>query len=299
MIGKRLTHILMLVLATGMTTSAVVLGDVGQFKPFRIENSRLHQLIQIIQTDQDETKRKAAIVELGRADPRLTTEVIQTITEALLKDPSPAVRLTAIETIGRFNTVFPLTGLALESTVELDASPLVRKAAKEALWHYHLIGYKSSKSGKEFAMQTVEPPLAKPARAPVPVTSEPPVLPVVAQYQPPAILQLPPVGTSPGPRVALLPHPVGPVALLTAVPPHANLTVEPPIAPPSNMTVIPPPKVYEPPILHQWPELSTTGASHPYMLDLPPIVTSPGTIPGVTPFPDSTKEPPITKSNRK
>ncbi len=298
MTGSRLALVLTLVLGTGFTIPAVGLGDGGLFKPTRIEPARIHQLIQIIQSDPDEMKRKAAVAELGRADPRLSSEVIQAVTEALLKDPSPAVRLTAVEVIGRFNTVFPMSGLALESAMELDASPVVRKAAKQALWEYHLIGYKSGKSGNEFAAQTQEPPRAKPARLPVPVTAEPPVVPVVAQFLPPTVAQLPPVGPSPGPRVSLVPQAVGPVAFLTAVPPHPNLTVEPPLAPTSSKAVTPP-MVYEPPILQQWSDPWTVGTLYPFTIDLPPIVSPPGPIPGVTPFPESTAEPPIRKSNRK
>ncbi|HEV3438015.1 MAG TPA: HEAT repeat domain-containing protein [Gemmata sp.] len=298
MTGSRLALVLTLVLGTGFAIPAVGLGDGGLFKPTRIEPARIHQLIQIIQSDLDEMKRKAAVAELGRADPRLSSEVIQAVTEALLKDPSPAVRLTAVEVIGRFNTVFPMSGLALESTMELDASPVVRKAAKQALWEYHLIGYKSGKSGNEFAAQTPEPPRAKPARLPVPVTAEPPVVPVLAQLPRPTVAQLPPVGPSPGPRVSLAPQAVGPAALLTAVAPHPNLTVEPPLALNSSKTVTPP-MVYEPPILQQWPEPWAVGTLHPFTIDLPAIVSPPGPIPGVTPFPESTAEPPIRKSNHK
>jgi hypothetical protein len=298
MTGNRFAIVLTLALGIGFTTPALGLGDGGPVKPTRIEPARIHQLVHIIQSDPDEAKRKAAVMELGRADPRLSSDVIQTITEALLKDPSPVVRLTSVEVIGRFNAVFPLSGLALETAMESDASPVVRKAAKQVLWEYHLIGYKSAKSGDEFAAQTPEPPRAKPARLPVPVTAEPPVVPVLAQFPPRTIAQLPPVGPAPGPRVSLFPELTGPIALLTAVPPHPNLTVEPPLAQPANKTFTPP-NVYEPPILPQWPEPSTVGTPHPFALDLPPIVSPPGPIPGVTPFPEPTAEPPIRKAIRK
>jgi hypothetical protein len=298
MTGKRFALFLTLALGTGFTTPAVGLGDGGLMKPVRIEPARIHQLVHIIQTDADELKRRAAVLELGRADPRLTSEVIQTITEAMLKDPSPAVRLTAVEVVVRFNAVFAFTGLALETAMESDVSPVVRKAAKQALWEYHLIGYKSAKSGDAFATQTLEPPRAKPARIPLPVTAEPPVVPIVAQVVPQTIAQLPPVGPAPGPRISLIPETAGPLALLTAVPPHPNMTVEPPLAMALSNTVTPP-VVNEPPIFPHWPEPTTVGKPHPFAVDLPPIVSPPGPIPGLTPFPDSTTEPPISKAIRK
>jgi hypothetical protein len=295
--GTRLTLIFALAIGAGFLTSSAGLGDGNPLVRTRLEQARINQLIPIIQSDPDENKRNAAVAELSRADPRLSAGVIQVVTEALLKDPSPTVRLTAVGVIGRYKTVFSLAGLALETAMESDASPVVRKAAKQALWEYHLIGYKSAREVDAFTRQTPEPPLAKPARLPVPVTAEPPVIPVAVQIRT-AVPQLPPVAQSPGPRISQFPQPIGPITLLTSVPPHPNLTIEPPMAQPQNKSVSPP-VVREPPILPHWPEPSSAGTPHPFAVDLPPIVSPPGPIPGVTPFPEIIAEPPIIKPIQK
>ena len=277
--------------------SAVMGADTGPLHRFRVEPARVRQLIQVIQVDPDENKRKAALVELGHADPRLMTEVIQSVTDALLKDPSPAVRLTAVEVISQFKIVFPYSGIALESTIESDKSEVVRTAAKQALWEYHLMGYKSAKGGDGLPPQTAEPPLARPARVAVPVTSEPPVIPVLAEVRPPTYTQLPPVGELPGPRVFNLPNSLGQLSNSRSVHPPLTATIEPPRATSRKMTL--PPSVQEPPILPQWPERFRVGTTPPFAFDLPSIVTPPGPIPGFIPYPESPPALPEPKTLRK
>jgi hypothetical protein len=208
------------------------------------------------------------------------------------------VRLTAVGVIVRYKTVFSLAGLALETAMVSDVSPEVRKAAREALWEYHLMGYRSVRELEEFSKQTAEPPIAKPAQLPIPVTAEPPVIPVAVKSQPTAVTQLPPVGQLPGPRVSLFKQQIGPVTLLTAVPPHPNLTVEPPLAQPKTKSIAPP-NVQEPSILPHWPGPISAGKPHPFAADLPPIVSPPEPNPGITPLPSLTTEPPINKPIQK
>jgi len=294
---NRLTVTLVTIAAIATNTTSFGGGDGKQSPRTHLEATRMHQLFQILQSDVDEKKRKNALLELGRADPRLTTEVIPAINDTLLKDHSPAVRLTAVEVLAQYRAVFPMSGLALETAMESDPSVIVRSAAKQAIWEYHLMGYKSAKGGDGFAAETPEPPRAKPARQPIPVTAEPPVVPVVAKYPPPAIDQLPLVSPAPGPRVTLVPKSPAITALLTTVPPHPNLTVEPPLARPAK--VVPSPIIMEPPILPRTPEPSTIVTPRPLVFDLPPIVPHPGKIAGVIPLPEPTIEPPICKPNRK
>ncbi len=286
-----------LTVLAGLTANAAVgLADGGSVKATRLDSSRLHQLVQIVHSDADEQRRKAAVIELGKADPKLNTEVIQAVTHALLKDPSAAVRLTAVEVITRYRSVFTVAGLALESAVESDPSQIVRTAARQALWEYHLIGYKSVKWGDGFLPQTAEPPIARPARARTPVTAEPPVVTVAAQAPAPAVAQLPAVTPAPGPRVA--PLPAGPLTLISPVPPHANLTVEPPLAAPFSRPTYGP-LVHEPPMKPHYPEPTSVGTPHPFAADLPLIVPPPGPLSGATPLANPTVEPPFTKSQRK
>jgi hypothetical protein len=263
-----------LIVGASPLTSSVAWGDGGPSVRARLDQSRINQLIQIIQSDPDEIKRNAAVAELSRADPRVSAGVIQIVTEALLKDSSAKVRLTAVGVIGKYNSVFPLAGLALETAMESDATPAVRKAAREALWEYHLIGYKSARAVEELTRQTPEPPLAKRAAKPTPVTAEPPIITVAVKSPAPTVTQLPPIGQSPGPRLTFIPQQVGPINLLTAVPPHPNLTVEPPLAQSMTKSVAPP-SISEPKILPHWPAPLSVGKPHPFAGDLPSIVPPP------------------------
>lgn len=297
MLGTR--HITALAIGLVFALPASLFGDGGGLfaRKQRTDPARVRQLLDIVQTSQDAKKRMAAVAELAAADPRLQTDVIPTIVVALRKDVSPAVRAAAAELIGRYNVAYPTAGLALEDAVEKDPSPVVRDAAQQALWEYHLLGYRSARGANGVLGQTVEPPLAQPAREPGPVTSEPPTA-LAAQgavsVPTPTIAPLPPIGPAPGPRVA--PGLVKTGNALATVPPHPNLTVEPPLARSIASTATTPRATAEPPIRFRWPEPVSTGKAPPLALNLPPIVTNPGPIPGVTPFPDPTGEPPIARS---
>ena len=136
------------------------------------------------------------------------------------------------------------------------------------------------------AVQTAEPPLAKPAPPRPVTTNEPPT----ARLLPTAGVTLtsthplPPLGPPPGPRVSPGVWPKGPRELLAAAPRHPNLTVEPPLAPPPRRPAVP--RTYaEPPIRPRWPDPSMIGKPAPFaptvakpppiLLELPPIVPPP------------------------
>src|SRR5262245_61807998 len=138
MIGTRLT--LAIGLGIGIVAPVAGWGEGGGLfnRKSKVDPARVRQLTEILKSEPDEKKRKAAVAELAETDPRLQLEVIPALTTALRKDPSAAVRSAAADVIGRFNVVFPIAGLALEDAMESDASPTVRNAAKQALWEYHL-----------------------------------------------------------------------------------------------------------------------------------------------------------------
>src|SRR4051794_16853638 len=117
----------------------------------RLDPARVRQLVDIVRADPDEKKRAAAIVELTDADPRVQIEVIPALVAALRKDTSEIVRRASAEVIGRLNIIFPAAGLALEDAAIADPSGAVRGAARQALWEYHLLGYRSAKGGDAFA----------------------------------------------------------------------------------------------------------------------------------------------------
>ncbi|MBM3983980.1 MAG: HEAT repeat domain-containing protein, partial [Planctomycetes bacterium] len=129
----------------------------------RTDGARVPALLETLKNDPDEKKRKAAATDLGRADARLLPEVVPGLVAALQKDAAPAVRMEAADAISSLDAVFPVAGVALEGAASSDASPLVRLAAKKALWEYHLNGYRSPKGADGVAAQTVEPPFASPA----------------------------------------------------------------------------------------------------------------------------------------
>ncbi len=293
MIGTRFT--LAIALAVGADAPVVGLGDGGGLfgRKMRAEPARIRQLAEILRSEPDEKKRKAAVAELAEADPRVHPEIIPALAAALRKDASAAVRLDAAEAIGRYKIVFPTAGLALEDTLESDAAAAVRGAVKEALWEYHLLGYRSARGFAGFAGQTAEPPIAQPPRPAEPITSEPPTALAVAAVHTPTLAALPPVGPPPGPRAS--PAVTRPGSLLAVPPSLLNLTVEPPRAMPTAAQVSMPTATTEPPIRLRWPEPITVGKPPPLAVHLPSIVLDPGPIPGVTPFPEPTAEPPIRK----
>ncbi len=260
----------------------------------KVEAAKARELVETLKNNPDEKKRKAAADELGGADTRTCPEVAPALIVALRKDTSAAVRLEAAEALRQLGEVFPQAGVALEDAVETDSSPLVRLAAKRALWEYHLSGYRTAKGTDGFAAETAEPPLASPTGArpvvllvPAPPAAAPQVPPVAAAPAP----QLPPIASQPvpqpGPRMFwpnVLPGPR--TAIRTALnfgpPPILNMTGEPPLAKKPAaapvVTVDPPKATPEPPLrLPTAPEWKPTLP--PFQPDLPPVVTPPGTLP--------------------
>jgi hypothetical protein len=302
-------------LLLALVTLAVVAGVVaplradgpGWFprKP-KVEPARVRQWVEIVRSEADEMKRRAAILELSAVDPRVHTEVIPALVAALRQDPSAAVRAAAAEAIGRCPVVFPLAGLALETANEIDPVPAVREAARQALWQYHLIGYRTARSIGERVVQTAEPPFARPARPRLPVVAEPPTAPTAPAVpalppvlSPPAPDSLPPLGMPPGPRLLTSRVPLGPLSRVPA-PVHTPLTVEPPLARPAPLATgaaptVPGSSTSEPPLarpapvlssvslpafdpprtLPRWPEHVPVGPTPPLALDLPPLVPPP------------------------
>ena len=245
-------------------------------RPRLIDGARVRQLADILRSDPDEKRRKAAVAELADADPRVHPDVMPSLVAALRKD-APGVRASAAEAIGRFRTVFPLAGQALESAAESDPSPAVRDAAKQSLWEYHLNGYQSAKGTGPFMTQTAEPPIAKPGRPRPPATAEhsTATAPLPRATLPmPSALVLPTTGVPPGPRVSRLPGLTGSRSILNAVR-VASATGEPPLARKANPPVPTPKFTDEPPILLRWPEPVVIGHSPTFTLDLPPIVPPP------------------------
>ena len=168
----------------------------------------------------DEAARKQAAEELRSLDPRSNAEVFPALIGALQKDPSPAVRVAAADSVGKLKPVYQPAGMVLEAVAKADPDPAVREAAQNALFQYHLGGYTTPVGPRPAT--TPEPPVAaKPTvpgaftfrpitnvlgRGPVPTpTAEPPLAKKpAAKPTPPAIPQ-PMPATLPPPEPAALP----------------------------------------------------------------------------------------------
>jgi hypothetical protein len=203
------------------------------------------QLVEKLKSDPDEKKRLAAVEELVDYDPRTHLDVLPTLVNSLKQDPSPAVRAAAAEVIGEMKPVQQNAGVALEQTNANDPSESVRKAAQQALWQYHLNGYRSAGANATLP-QTAEPPLAKPkAKSPIvpiaspvkqsttpatPVSNTKPQAEVKGGIYPqtaePPLAKPKPTVQPPTPSLAVPPLPVVPT--VPTVPPSTTPSVPPP-----------------------------------------------------------------------
>lgn len=227
--------------------------------------SRAKQLVETLRTDPDEDKRKAAATELKGLDPRNNPEVIPGLIASLQKDPSPAVRIKAVEALGELKPIAEPAGLAMEAVKTTDPDPKVRKAVGDALWQYHLNGYKTPESGTPLSMMNDKPgtvrPAAKPGESFQPIrntvgkviapllTPEPPLAPPKPKFPvtPPAPAVTPaplapqdlPKG-APQPMPTTLPVEALPVSRVKETPTVGGL---PPLSIPQVEVPAPPPRV--------------------------------------------------------
>jgi hypothetical protein len=138
---------LVVVAAMGLHTHAQAGGGLGIFsrKPKQNPAEQVPALIMQVKTDKDEGKRATAAEELRNYDPKAFPEVLTVLTDALLKDVSPSVRAESASTIAKLRPINQQAGFALEQASANDPSLRVRVAAKQALWQYHLVGYRSGR----------------------------------------------------------------------------------------------------------------------------------------------------------
>jgi hypothetical protein len=193
-------------LVPGLVMAGVFFGK----KQVRVDPAtRVQQLLAIIKTDGDETKRSSAAEELRDYDAAQFPEMIPILADVALSDQKVSVRAEAAHTLGKLRPISQQAGSALEQAASKDSSLRVRLAAKTALMGYYMAGYKSNPKQLNSFPSTKEPPLADP------VTQGPTLVQPQAQ-QPP----VPTIRTSPNP-VPVQPARVG-----------STQTVEPPLAGP-------------------------------------------------------------------
>src|SRR5947207_9375688 len=120
-------------------------GIFGRGKPKANPAERVPELLIQLKTDKDEAKRAAAAEELRQYDPKAFPEILATLIDVLAKDASPGVRSEAATSIGKLRPISQQAGYALEQATANDASMRVRMSARQSLWQYHLVGYRSGK----------------------------------------------------------------------------------------------------------------------------------------------------------
>ena len=170
----------------------------------KIDAARAKHLVDVLRSDPDERKRKAAVAELRDADPRTHGEIMSAVVTSLQRDPAAGVRAESADTLRHYKVVSPVAGVALETAAESDSSPVVRDAAQQALWEYHLGGYRSAKGTDGFAGQTAEPPMAKPVTRMARAAPAAVVVPASA-VKPVEVVALSPPKTAPPPVPAMPP----------------------------------------------------------------------------------------------
>ncbi len=198
--------------------------------------------VDVLKADLDEKRRVAAAEALRNIDPRTNSDVMPALMASIQQDPSAAVRAAAAETVGKLKPVSTEAGASLEMVVVSDPSEAVRKAAQQALWQYHLNGYRSAAANMA-TPQTAEPPLAKPkslaprSAVPVVLTSQTPAITVVA---PPPVAR--PITTGIG-KGAIYPQTIEP----PLAKPKTPVSVVKPVMP--KVEVTPPVPSIEVPLL--------------------------------------------------
>ncbi len=201
--------------------------------------AKAKQLTTTLGTSPDEAARKQAAEELRSLDPRSNPEVFPALIGALQKDPSPAVRVAAADTVGRLKPVYQPAGIVLDGVAQTDPDPKVREAAQAALFQYHLGGYVTPRGPQ--ASGSAEPPIAARRPTPPPVATFRPITNTVGKgvFYPPTAE--PPLAKGLQPAPAAKPAPAAPPpALLPQPMPPALPPIPPPAAPSVPTGPLPP-----------------------------------------------------------
>jgi hypothetical protein len=206
--------------------------------------SRSKQLIETLRNDPDEAKRKAAAQEIRGLDARNVPDIIPALIQSLQKDPSPTVRMEAVDTLGKLKPISQPAGLAMESALQTDPDLKVRDAIKAALWQYHLNGYKTPQGGSPLAMQNTEPGTvtgtttsAKPSTGRIDTTFQP-IKNSVGKIAPPTLSVEPAIAVKPNLKPVPMVKPAETPKPMPTVKPPETVTIPQPIIP--TVTVPPP-----------------------------------------------------------
>jgi hypothetical protein len=113
---------------------------------------RVPELIVIVKTDKDESKRASAAEELRQYDPKANADIVPILIDVLLNDAKPGVRVEAAESLGKLRPISQEAGWALEQAKEKDNSMRVRAKARYELLGYYWAGYHSDPKMKDGAV---------------------------------------------------------------------------------------------------------------------------------------------------
>jgi hypothetical protein len=179
---------------------------------------RVPELIVIVKTDKDESKRAAAAEELRQYDPTANADIVPVLIDVLMNDPKPSVRMEAAESLGKLRPISQEAGWALEQAKDKDASMRVRAKARYELLGYYWAGYHSDP-------KTKDAPAANPKDVPMEKGK-------VAMPAPAGTL--PPTGTGKGApeKVIVIPAPKTTVTPVNR--PGVGETAPPPLAEPTK-----------------------------------------------------------------
>jgi hypothetical protein len=232
--------------------SVVTPAPAGLFsrKPKADPAERVPELLIQLKTSPDESVRSAAAEELRQYDPKSFPEIMTGLIDVLGRDTSPAVRSEAAASLGRLRPISQQAGYALEQAQTNDGSMRVRLSARQSLWQYHLVGYRSGKVPEN------------PANA----------------NKADATVSAPPGPSTPAAAMPRSPSPRG-------TPNHARETPEPPLAVPPAAVPVSRPKTpapaqlvpVNPPKLQPAPSTPPPGKSAPAVPPPPPHKQAPTT----------------------
>ena len=247
---------------------------------------RVPQLIGIVKTDAEESKRVAAVQELRDHDTKAFPEIVPILVDVAKSDAKAGVRAEAVNSLVRIRPISTLAGQAIEKVAAGDESWKNRMSAQAALVRYRLAGYSSppappspsppvparttsqQKNSSPQLPQSQEPPLndAPPAKDDGSIyyfDANGKRIPAPANIDRP-IIRAP--STPNGNPAPFVPPNFTPPPLLQPTPPSVVTTV--PVAPP---TLLPPktPNVSEP-IFRAVPQPTNTVPVVPPMNMTPP-----------------------------
>jgi hypothetical protein len=220
-------RVLLVPLVIGCVASPAPAGIFSRSKPKANPAERVPELLIQLKTDKDEAKRAAAAEELRQFDHKAFPEVLTALADALAKDASTSVRSEAATTLGKVRPVSQQAGYALEQAVANDGSMRVRMAARQALWQYQLVGYRSGKPA-EMPARPAEPTVSAPPGPSTPATR-------TAQR-----VATGPFRETPEPPLA---DPVIPPAAIATAPPAQRVPALAPLVPVTTPKLAKPPAV--------------------------------------------------------